>query len=129
MTHRFSLLGTLGLVLGITTGAASVHATTATRLTYVTFNGPVALPGVTLAAGTYAFELADPTGAGTVVAVRNKARTEQYFMGFTERIARPGGMAADTSMSFAEARRGDARRIIAWYLPDSASGLKFIYPR
>jgi hypothetical protein len=129
MTHRFSLLTTFGLVLGIATGAAPVHATTATRLTYVTFNGPVALPGVTLAAGTYAFELADPIGGSPVVAVRNKARTKQYFMGFTQRIERPGGLSREASVSFGEAPRGMAKPIVAWYPPDSTRGMKFIYPR
>ena len=129
MTHRFSWLTTFGLVLGIAAGAASVNATTATRLTYVTFNGPVALPGVTLAAGTYTFELADPIGASAVVAVRDRTRTKQYFMGFTQRIDRPGGLSREASVSFGEASRGRAKPIVAWYPPDSTTGMKFIYPR
>jgi hypothetical protein len=130
MTHRSSFLTFFCVALGLAMGASSVHARdTFTRTTYLTFNAPVALPGVTLAAGSYLFELADPTGASTVVAVRNRARTEQYFMGMTQRIDRPGGAAREGAVSFAEAPRGEARPIVAWYPPDSSSGMKFIYPR
>src|ERR1700682_3334362 len=76
MTHRSSLLTALIVASGLAAGAASVHALTMTnRLTYLPFSQPVALPGVTLAAGTYAFELATPNGPNDIVAVRNKART------------------------------------------------------
>jgi hypothetical protein len=119
-----------GLVFGLAAGAASLHAaTTPTRLTYLTFSGPVRLPGVTLAAGTYAFELADPSGANNIVTVRNMTRSQTYFMGFTDRIARPAGMAFKTSVSLGETRRGEITPIVAWYPPESDDGLKFIYRR
>jgi hypothetical protein len=130
MRHRSSLLAAAVVIFGLAAGAASVHAVTnPSRLTYLTFSGPVRLPGVTLAAGTYAFELADVTGASNLVAVRNKARSQVYFMGFTERIERPAGMAFKTSVSLGEAGRGEVTPIVAWYPPDSANGLKFIYGR
>ena len=99
------------------------------RTTYLTFSSPVALPGVTLAAGTYVFELAEPFGASTVVAVRNETRTKHYFLGFTQRIERPRGLSREASVSFGEAPRDMAKRIVAWYPSDSDSGMKFIYPR
>jgi hypothetical protein len=130
MTHRSSFLTAAAVVLGLAAGAASPHAeTNPTRLTYLTFSGPVGLPGVTLAAGTYAFELADITGVNNIVAVRSRTRSQTYFMGFTERIARPAGMAFKTSVSLGEARRGEVTPIVAWYPPDSSNGLKFIYRR
>jgi hypothetical protein len=130
MTHRSSFLTAFGIVLGLAAGAASLHAlTNPTRLTYLTFSGPVGLPGVTLAAGTYAFELADDTNANNIVAVRNQTRSQTYFMGFTERVPRPAGMAYKTSVSLGEARRGEVTPIVAWYPPDSSDGLKFIYRR
>jgi hypothetical protein len=130
MTHRFPLFASFCAVLGLTAGAGSVHATVPmARSTYLTFSGPVALPGVTLAAGTYVFEFAEPFGANTVVAVRNRARTEHYYLGLTVRVDRPGGYAREGAVSFAGERRGEARPIVAWYPPDSASGMKFIYRR
>ena len=129
MTHRFPLFASFCAVLGLIAGG-SVHATVPiARTTYLTFNTPVALPGVTLVAGTYVFELAEPFGASTVVVVRNKARTEHYYMGLTLRVDRPGGFAREGGVSFAGERRGEARPIVAWYPPDSATGMKFIYGR
>jgi hypothetical protein len=130
MTHRSSFLTAFIVASGLAAGAASVQAwTTPNRLTYLTFSQPVALPGVTLAAGTYAFELATPSGPNDIVAVRNKARTQQYYMGFTERIDRPAEVASAGWVSFGEASRGEARPIMAWYPPESSNGLKFIYRR
>ena len=44
MTHRSSLFTALGVVVGLSAGAASVQAwTNANRLTYLTFSGPVEL--------------------------------------------------------------------------------------
>ena len=127
MTRRSSFLAAFVVLLGLAGGATSIHATPANRLTYLTFSEPVALPGVTLAPGVYAFQLADPTNSATVVSVLDKTRTKPYFMGFTRRIDRPRGMADSASVSFGEAPRGQARPILAWYPPDSDTGLKFIY--
>jgi hypothetical protein len=129
MTHRSSFLAAAGVVLSLLAGAPSIHAWTPTRLTYLTFSGPVALPGVTLAAGSYAFELADINGANDIVVVRNRARTQQYFMGFTDRIARPDGVGFKSTVSLGEAARGEVPPIVAWYPPDESHGLKFIYRR
>ena len=82
---------------------------------------------MTLAPGVYSFELAAPMTSANVVSVRNKARTKAYFMGFTQRIDRPRGMADTGAVSFGEGSRGQARPIVAWYPPDSDSGLKFLY--
>ena len=128
MTRRLSFLTALVALFALAGGVSSTHALTpANRLTYLTFSEPVALPGVTLAPGVYAFELADPTTSANVVSVRDKARTKAYFMGFTQRIDRPRGMADTGAVSFGEASRGQARPIVAWYPPDSDTGLKFLY--
>jgi hypothetical protein len=41
----------------------------AAQTTYLTFSGPVALPGATLGAGTYVFEVANPSTSGDVIRV------------------------------------------------------------
>jgi|tagenome__1003787_1003787.scaffolds.fasta_scaffold20681294_1 hypothetical protein len=130
MTHRGSWLAAFGVVLGLAAGAASLHAgTNATELTYLTFSGPVGLPGVTLQAGTYAFELADLNGSANVVVVRNRARTQLYYMGMTQRVERPDRISVHSTVALGEAARGEARPITVWYPPDTASGHQFIYPR
>src|ERR1700749_3241911 len=101
MTRRFSFLTALVALFALAGGVSSIHALTlANRLTYLTFSEPIALPGVTLAPGVYAFELADPTSNASVVSVRDRTRTKAYFMGFTQRIDRPRGMADTTSVTF-----------------------------
>ena len=128
MTRRFSFLTALVALFALAGGVSSIHAvTTVNRLTYLTFSEPIALPGVILAPGVYAFELADPTSNASIVSVRDRTRTRAYFMGFTRRVERPRGMAETTSVTFGEAPRGQARPIVAWYPPDSSTGLKFIY--
>ena len=55
---------TLGCVLALASlVAVGARADENDRLTYLTFSGPVQLPGVTLAAGTYTFKLADLSGS------------------------------------------------------------------
>jgi len=130
MTRRLSILTALVALFALTEGVSSIHALSpANRLNYLTFNEPVALPGVTLAPGVYAFELAEPTTSANVVAVRDKARTKAYFVGFTRRIDRPRGIGDTGAVSFGEASRGEARPIVAWYPPDSDSGFGFLYRR
>jgi hypothetical protein len=126
MTQRSSFLTAAGVALALARGAASLHATE-TRLTYLTFSAPVALPGVTLPSGSYAFELADPLGASNIVLVRNRARTQVYFLGFTNRVARPRSMRDTSAVTFGEAAPGQALPIAAWYPPDGGDGRQFIY--
>src|SRR5580700_184053 len=42
------------------------------RLMFITFNGPVEVPGTVLPAGTYEFKLVDPMGDPNVLEIRNE---------------------------------------------------------
>ena len=130
MKTRSTFLTALALAFGLAAGAASAQAFGhASRLTYLTFSGPVALPGVTLAAGTYAFELADPASSSNVVVVRDRNRTRSFYLGLTLMVPRPAGMNDRSTLSLGEARRGEPAPIVAWYPPDAGHGLQFIYAR
>ena len=89
----------------------------------------MALPGVTLAAGTYAFELADPASSSNVVVVRDRNRTRSFYLGLTLMVPRPAGMDNHSTVSLGEAPRGEPTPIVAWYPPDAPHGLQFIYAR
>ena len=52
--------------------APAAHADEANKLTYLTFSGPVQIPGATLAAGTYMFRLADSQSNRHIVQVFDK---------------------------------------------------------
>ena len=57
MTSRKSVLAVFGvLTMGLVLTVPMHGAEVALRTNYLTFSGPVALPGVTLQAGTYIFE-------------------------------------------------------------------------
>src|SRR5689334_18851397 len=68
------LIGTCAaLFLGATLASAQVDTK---RTTIVTFSAPVALPGVTLPAGSYTFQLADSLVNRNIVQVFNKDRSQ-----------------------------------------------------
>jgi hypothetical protein len=102
--------------------------TFAERTTYLTFSRSVRLPGVTLDAGTYVFELADPYNAAGVVRVLSGDRRKSYFMGFTNATERPRGLRLDASVSLGESAGGVAPPITAWYPIGERTGRQFIYP-
>jgi hypothetical protein len=127
MTKRSGFLTAVALAVGLA-AAPSVHGgTNSSRLTYLTFSAPVALPGVTLATGSYAFELADPLDASNIVLVRSRNRNAVYFLGFTQRVERPASVRA--AVTFGESANGEPKPIAVWYPPDMSEGLQFIYRR
>ena len=101
--------------------------TIAERTTYLTFSRSVRLPGVTLNAGTYVFELADPINAPGVVRVASRDRRTAYFMGFTYGVERPRGLRLDASVSLGESAGGVAPPITAWFPIGERTGREFIY--
>ena len=63
------------LAIGLATAA---HADEWTKLTYLTFSGPVNMPGITLPGGTYRFELMDPDASRRVIRVSDKDGAKNY---------------------------------------------------
>lgn len=111
--------GLLSLVLA-TSGDAWVGHTN-----YLRFSGPVALPGLTLAAGEYTFEKAwDMHG---VVRVREGRGGKPIFMAYTRGVTRPPSLPASHMISFGEVVRGQPTRIATWYELGSNDGHEFIY--
>jgi hypothetical protein len=98
------------------------------RTTYLTFSQPVQLPGVSLGAGTYIFEVANPMTAGNVVRVLSRDRRTAYFMGFTRAVERPRGLSPEAAVSLGESAAGVTPRITAWWPIGESSGHRFIYP-
>ena len=93
---------------------------------YLTFSGPVALPGVVLPAGTYTFthaSLNDPN----VVQVLSRDGRHVYFMAFTRPVGRPDGLPQNRRVMFREVAPGVPPPIAVWYPIDSVTGHQFIY--
>src|SRR6185295_15105062 len=99
------------------------------RTMYVSFSGRVQLPGVTLDAGTYVFELADPLDAYDVVRVLSRRRDRVYFQGFTQRVDRPAGLKPNQVVTLGEATLGVPAPILVWYPENESTGRRFIYPK
>jgi len=130
MFTRKSAGAACGVVLGLVVAVASAHAWNPAHQSTLTFSRSVSLPGVTLAAGTYVFEVANPISSGDVVRVRAQDDYRHvYFMGFTHRIDRPAGMSANRLVVLGEAAAGMAPPILAWYQEGAATGRQFIYNR
>ena len=118
----------------ITTAAAAVLAMAATSPVHgrgnpamptpVKFLRSVQLPGQMLPAGDYVFEKANPESSGDVVLVRSRDGQVQW-LGFTNRVTRRDG--SRSAVELAEARRGEAPRVLAWFPSGALNGAAFIY--
>ena len=126
MLIRKSLLVIAGVaVIGVLV-AASAHAWT-NDTNYLTFNGPIALPGVTLPAGTYAFRT--PSGIDkNIVQVMNRGETKSYYMGITRPVARPRGR-TQLLVTVGEASARQVPPIQAWFPLGQTEGHAFIYDK
>src|SRR5437773_2350111 len=86
------------------------------KLTYLTFSGPVQVPGVTLPAGTYMLKLADPDGGRRAIQIFDKEGTKIYATLLTipnERLEPPD----EPVVMFAERAAGEPQAIKAWFYP------------
>jgi hypothetical protein len=127
MCNRRSFLAVVGAsILGVLI-AASAHAWGSTQTNYLTFSGAVALPGVTLAPGTYIFRLPSDTDRN-VVQVLSRDSSRVYFMGMTRPVERPNGN-RDRAVTLGEASPGQAPPIRAWFPVGRRDGHGFIYAR
>ena len=127
MVNRKSVLTACSAAIVVLVMSASGDAwVNASRRNHLTFSGPVALPGVTLARGTYIFELASPTNLD-VVRVLSRDRSKLYLIALTTPIQRPAGMPADRMVSLGEAPAGAPAPITAWYPLGHSMGHQFIY--
>jgi len=130
MFNRKTVVVVTCLVLGALLAQRPASASSNTNKTmYLTFSGAVQLPGVTLAAGTYTFELEDPMASGDLVCVRNRRGDHAYFLGFTRRVDRPANLRPGQVVSFSETAAGTPPRIAVWYPSDDSHGREFIYRR
>jgi hypothetical protein len=131
MFNRRVVLRACGAFLGLVIAAGTVATLSASvrsnRIEHLTFSGAVGLPGITLARGTYIFEVADPEASANIIRVRNRASDEVVFLGFTYRVERPKGMADNRSVMLGEAPRGVAPPVLGWYPGGEATGHQFVY--
>ena len=95
--------------------------------TFLTFSGPVELPGMTLPAGTYTFRLADTPGRN-VVQVLNEdgSKTLGQFL-FVPSQRRD--VSGETVVTFKETAASTPPAVQFWFYPGESIGKEFVYPK
>ena len=127
VNHKWVLTAFGAVILGLLVVASGEAGGTPNKTTHLTFSGSVALPGMTLPAGAYTFELAEPSTNLAIVRVMSRERSKVYYTGFTSPILRPSNLAADRMLTFGEAPAGSPPPIASWYPSGESMGHQFIY--
>src|SRR3954471_4918189 len=78
MRRTKTTLAALCAALALTAGMATAQSTPSDRTTFVTFSGPVSVPGTTLPAGTYTLRLTDTKTERPIVQVFNREGTKRF---------------------------------------------------
>ena len=116
------------LVVLVFAMASGANAITHDKRTYFTFNQPVALPGMTLPAGTYMFRLANPDTSRNVIQVSNEKGTESFAMLNTVQARRPDAP-KDSEIRFIETAAGAPPAVGTWWYMGERTGYELIYTK
>jgi hypothetical protein len=98
------------------------------KLTYLTFSKPVQLPGVTLLAGRYRFQLADVEESRRVIKVQSEDGQKQIAMLLTV-PNQLRDIPKDPIVLFRETAQGQPDAIGSWNYPGERIGYEFVYPK
>ena len=128
MVNRKWVLTAFGAaILGLAVAASGEAWGTANRTNHLTLSGSFALPGITLPAGAYTFELADSSLSLDIVRVVSRDRSKVHYTGFTNQVRRPANLPAGRMLTFGEAPAGTPPPVAAWYPDGDQMGRQFIY--
>lgn len=116
------------LVVLVFAMASGANAITHDKRTYFTFNQPVALPGMTLPAGTYMFRLANPDTSRNVLEVSNAKGTESFALLNTVQATRPDAP-KDSEIRFIETAAGAPPAVGTWWYMGERTGYELIYTK
>ncbi|MBI2834884.1 MAG: LPXTG cell wall anchor domain-containing protein [Acidobacteria bacterium] len=96
--------------------------------TFLTFDAPVQLPGVTLAAGTYLFRLADLASTRHVIQILSQDGSEMYatILAVPRYRTEPKD---ENVVMFAEMPAHMTPAVKLWFYPGDLVGHEFIYPK
>ena len=108
--------------------AALARADESDKLTYLTFSKSVQLPGKTLPAGRYRFQLADTQESRRVIKVQSEDGKKQLAMLLTI-PNQLRDIPKDPVVMFSETAQGQPDAVKSWNYPGERTGYEFIYPR
>lgn len=116
----------------LTAASASAQDSNVNQRTYLTFSGPVQMPGVTLPAGKYVFRLAD-TALHNVMQVfdgEEKHIIGQWFFVPANRTSEEQSRAdGKPVVMFREMPEGMTPAVHFFFYPTDLTGKEFIYPK
>ena len=123
--------GALVLTALVAPAVQAQDSAEARRLTIMSFSAPVQLPGVTLPAGKYRFEMADINNAAHTVRVLSEdgQKVMGTFHTIPTTLARRDLRDTDTLVMFAERPAGQPQAAKEWYYPQRSIGEEFVYPK
>lgn len=126
--RQLRTIGCAAALTALITPAASGQTWNASKTTYLTFSGPVQVPGASLPAGTYMFRLADPMSHRQVIQIRDKEGSQIFttLWSIPNQIAEPKD---DPFVMFLESPAGQPAAIKAWFYPGQKTWYEFIYPK
>jgi hypothetical protein len=85
------------------------------------------MPGVTLQAGSYVFEVANPDGCSDIVRVLSRDRKKVHLMQFTRFVHRAAKGDLNAIIALGETAAGNPPPVKAWYPQSETRGREFIY--
>ena len=122
---------TLKMAIAIAAAALCVsvpsHADENDKLTYLTFSKPIQLPGKTLPAGRYRFQLADTQESRRVIKVQTEDGKQQLLMLLTVQNQLRDAP-KDPVVLFRETAQGQPDAVRSFNYPGERIGYEFIYP-
>src|SRR5437762_4604058 len=107
--------------LALTAAAATAQSVPPDRTTFVTFSGPVSIPGMTLAAGTYTFRLLDSQTDRHVVQIFDKDGMKLYTTLLAVAATRPQA-SGDPVITFKEMPTDRPPAVHYWYYAGDTAG-------
>lgn len=120
----------LAVVAMLTATRASAQSYPEDKRVLFTFSGPVAVPGVTLPAGTYLFRLTNSIASGERHVIQvlsdNGKRSYAQFFGLS---AVRTDYAPKPELRFMETAVGMPAAVKTWWYPGAKDGYEFIYPK
>ena len=125
---KLLLSGVVVAALAAVMTPAPANAVTYDKLAYLTFSGPVQIPGATLNAGTYRFRLTNPDTSRNVLQVLSNDGSIVYAMFHTI----PDGRTVVTeepTVTFRETPAGVPPAVRSMFYGGEHRGYEFVYPK
>ena len=124
LKSKRALVSCVAVVTGLLAARAASGSIPHTN--YLTFTAPFALPGVSLPAGTYVFDVV-AIGSNNVVRVTSRDRSRTYLTAFTVTVQRPRALPVSRQIVFNEVGAGMPPPVKTWYPIGQSIGHQFVY--